>query len=287
MPIPTPDRGWKALFAPGEAATYGFDAIPPVAGPGPEYDPRLAALASECARLSYQRDPGIRARALAAAPRLGLREAGCVENRSMACLIVVADSPPLSIVAFRGTDDARDWLTNLHAVTSRWKPGGRTHLGFKHAWYSLAPDLARLLRKLPRTRLLCGHSLGGALASLEASARGGDALYTFGSPRPGNAALHATVSLPHFRVVNDHDPVPELPITGPPFFFAHGGAAIRLDADGVATNDAPSLLERLRALRDLAFRRADDRGLSDQAPRFLADHAPVNYSAKLFAALAQ
>lgn len=287
MPNPEPDRSWRALFAPGDTTSYGFDAIDRVVPPSDGFDARLAALASESARLSYQRDPAIRADALDAAKSPRLREAAMLENRSMACLVIVAEEPSFVIVAYRGTDEAGDWLTNLHAVTSRWKPGGRAHRGFKHAWYSLAPDLRRVLATLPPTRLLCGHSLGGALATLEASARGGGALYTFGSPRAGTSDFHATVAVPHFRVVNDHDPVPELPIAGPPFFFAHGGTAIHLDENGVTTIGAPSLRERLRALRDLASHRENWRNLAGTAPPFLADHAPVHYSAKLFAALRQ
>lgn len=285
MPIPSLDRSWSALFQPGAATVYGFDHI----GAGPigesATDPRRVALACEFARLAYQPDAALRARALADALPLHLEEVALLEKSSTACHVAISKTLDLTIVAFRGTDEARDWATNLHAVTSSWKPGGRAHRGFKQAWYSLAPELRDRLRPLPPRRLLCGHSLGGALALLEASAHGCEALYTFGSPRPGTDALVTTVKAPHFRVVNHHDPVPELPLGGPPFFFTHGGTAIHLGANGDPTRDAPSLRERLGVAVALARSSSAWRDLGHHAPPFLADHAPVNYAAKLVAAL--
>jgi Lipase (class 3) len=285
MPEIEIDRTWRALFVPGATTSYGFDRIPRLPEPSEHYEPALAALAAETARLAYQDDAAIRAAALAAAPHLDLREAALIVKQSMTCLVLVAGSAQRTIVAFRGTDDLRDWATNLHGVTSSWKPGGRAHRGFKHAWYSLARELGDTLRVLPHRRLVCGHSLGGALATLEASRRGAETIYTLGSPRAGTAGLHASVDAPHFRIVNYHDPVPELPTAGPPFFFAHGGTPRHLDAAGAITTAGPSLGDRLRALRELAASRAAWRDLAANAPQFLADHAPVNYSAKLLAAV--
>ena len=63
-----------------------------------------------------------------------------------------------------------------------------------------------------------GHSLGGAIATLAAAAlraaHGATDLYTYGSPRVGNAAFVEHVeALPggNFRLTHDADPVPLLP----------------------------------------------------------------------------
>ncbi len=282
MPMIQEDRSWRALSEPGDTSNYAFDLLPVPALAGMGFDPALAALASECSRLAYQTVAPVRAAALALGRQLLLREVGMIETSATSCLVLVSDALALTIVAYRGTDEPSDWITNLSAILSHWKPGGYAHRGFKRAWYSIAPDLARTLAPLPRRRLVCGHSLGGALAVLEASQRGASAVYTFGAPRPGTAGLHATLDgIPTIRVVNDQDIVPELPTAGPPFFFEHRGQRVLLDAAGAMSETPRSLSERARAvIAHLSDHRAWP-DLAANAPAILSDHAPINYSAKL------
>lgn len=63
----------------------------------------------------------------------------------------------------------------------------------------------------------CGHSLGGATAELLASYLANTlklpvtAVYTIGSPCPGNAAFAAQITFPVLRLVNSFDIVPAVP----------------------------------------------------------------------------
>lgn len=282
MPRIHEDRSWRALREPGETTDYAFDLLPVPEVDGGPFEPALAALASECARLAYQDSASVRAAALALGGHLGLREMGMIETSGTSCLVVVAEALELTIVAYRGTDEPSDWIRNLSAILSRWKPGGYAHRGFKRAWYSIAPELASTLAGLPHRRLVCGHSLGGALAVLEASQRGAQTVYTFGAPRPGTASLHATLEgIPHVRIVNDQDLVPELPTAGPPFYFEHGGQRVLLDAAGAMSETPHSLTDRARAVFAMLADRRAWRNLAAIAPAMFSDHAPVNYSAKL------
>ena len=78
----------------------------------------------------------------------------------------------------------------------------------------------RKQRQLPV--FVTGHSMGGALASLNAVdlalQLGGHHVMcsTFGSPRVGNAAfqrMHDAIGFPAWRFTNSHDPVTRVPTT--------------------------------------------------------------------------
>jgi hypothetical protein len=71
-----------------------------------------------------------------------------------------------------------------------------------------------------QTLIVCGHSLGGAIALLLAEwlrrlpAAPNLQLYTFGSPRAGDRAFaQGAQALTHHRLVNHNDPVPGVPAT--------------------------------------------------------------------------
>lgn len=70
-----------------------------------------------------------------------------------------------------------------------------------------------------QTVIVCGHSLGGAIALLLAEWLRTNwsqniQLYTFGAPRAGDRAfVQAAAALPHHRLVNHNDPVPAVPFT--------------------------------------------------------------------------
>ena len=137
------------------------------------------------------------------------------------------------VVAFRGTNDVRDWLANADAVRVK-RFGCRVHRGFDAGERLLH---LRITNKLPECSRywIAGHSLGGALATLYA-VRLADAgfniagLYTFGSPRVGCYcfAQHADYVLGgrHFRIVHGNDIVPRVPR---PWRYRHCGRLCYLD----------------------------------------------------------
>ena len=127
------------------------------------------------------------------------------------------------LIATRGTALMADWLTDLNIGVQRGPGGLPVHAGFNDTWKSFAPELREFLRGRNPARIHCvGHSLGGALANLNAdflsANRVADVrLYTFGSPRTGDGLFARQVTQRVgkdniFRVSNPVDPVPMIPI---------------------------------------------------------------------------
>lgn len=121
----------------------------------------------------------------------------------------------------------------------------KVHRGFYNAYLSIAPAVARTTKRLFETgrydsMVVCGHSLGGALATLAAlhitwelgpgARKQRDRLvpvvscYTYGSPRVGDRSFRDFYNrlVPDtWRHVNDEDGVPRVP---PKFLgFRHVG----------------------------------------------------------------
>ena len=133
------------------------------------------------------------------------------------------DGLGMAVLAFRGTQQAKDWMTNLDAVTtpvpgSEGETLGNVHNGFNEAFLSVRARIDELLKgdeDLPL--FITGHSLGGALATLATWYLKGDGLaacYTFGAPRVGDTGLMDRFRTPIYRIVNGVDPVPFVPPSG-------------------------------------------------------------------------
>ena len=170
------------------------------------------------------------------------------------------------VLAFRGSQELKDWLTNLttqmrnltirkNGVTSISSYQGRVHAGFFLAWAIIEQSV---LAQLSRWQLeaakkgetlpplyISGHSLGGALATIAAAALSDNGVnvagvYTFGQPRVGDRLfvrqLNEHINGRVFRFVNNNDIVPHVP---PPFsmwnptrLYGHVGIAKYFDAKG-------------------------------------------------------
>jgi triacylglycerol lipase len=145
------------------------------------------------------------------------------------------------IVVFRGSESLSDWFANFQTV---YDPGPlkntKVHEGFQDALFPAVISITNIIDTFqslekPKKIWFTGHSLGGAQCSLYAAMlieNGYDVygIYTFGSPRPGNAefadALNGVVPGPHWRVINDGDIVPHVP---PEPFYSHSGRRIILE----------------------------------------------------------
>lgn len=138
----------------------------------------------------------------------------------------VIESPQAVILAFRGTSSPTDWVTDMIAQQTIFKPLSKksvmTHRGFTEVYMSARDQIFQLLDQVPSDKPLfvTGHSLGGALATLAsvdiAVNRKPNTIiaYTFGSPRTGDPAFvrayNAAVPI-SFRIQNEFDVVPHLP----------------------------------------------------------------------------
>ena len=165
----------------------------------------------------------------------------------------LAVSGEFAVLAFRGTTDFTDWVTNLNALKTPLPgvAGVSVHRGFLGAYDCCADGILRAVNGHVPPDLglyVTGHSLGGALAQIASAALERDniaACYTFGSPRVGTSNFDRQVKCPHYRVVNNWDIVPGVPPpwftgyrhTGDPRLLTPGSAgreALRRDRTGVS-----------------------------------------------------
>ena len=150
------------------------------------------------------------------------------------------------VVAIRGTVDLRNWILNLDVLLAGLANGGRAkvHAGFLRGSTAILPGIVDALlpaggdkSSLPPIDVT-GHSLGGSVGTLIAYALHDQGfkvrdIYTFASPRVGNAAwrdlYNAELGARTFRVVAAGDLVPLLPglLDG----YRHVGQEIYLDGN--------------------------------------------------------
>jgi len=157
-------------------------------------------------------------------------------NRVSIGLICQADGAGDVAIAIRGTEGIKEWITDAEflLVTCPFLAGaGQTEDGFTAMYNSLAtgaaagaPSVVDALATLPFKQpissvTICGHSLGGALATLLALDLAANTtftnptVYTYASPRTGDPSFASTynqVVKNSFRIANRLDLVPKLPL---------------------------------------------------------------------------
>jgi hypothetical protein len=142
-------------------------------------------------------------------------------------------------VVFRGTqftsglDFAQEWAEDAMSLPLESLGAGKVHLGFYGAYQALrqvALDASAAVGvPAANGRVVTGHSLGAAIATLCWADGGGD-LMTFASPRVGDPPFaKALWDGQTVRVVNEPDIVPDVP-TDPP--FRHGGSVQMVQGPG-------------------------------------------------------
>lgn len=119
------------------------------------------------------------------------------------------------VLAFRGTepDEFSDITADLNAFPDRAQVGGWVHNGFQNELEKVWKDVLVVLGDNLGSKALyiCGHSLGGAMATVAASRLNPHALYTYGSPRVGTRKFVQNITCKHYRHVNNNDIVPKVP----------------------------------------------------------------------------
>lgn len=126
------------------------------------------------------------------------------------------------IIAVRGTASGVDILRDVNAHQVNFIDGvGKAHEGFYQAYQAMHDFVRRYLDQFYTGQriVICGHSLGGAIALLlaEGLRRTEDThynilLYTYGAPRAADSEFTDGASaLVHHRIVNHSDPVPSVP----------------------------------------------------------------------------
>jgi len=174
----------------------------------------------------------------------------------------IFDRPGLRIVAFRGTDEAGDWLTSLN-ILWRKSPWGPVHRGFWDAACSFQPEVEQAVaeaRTAGQRVWVTGHSLGGAIAVMTAARLAAidptlvDGLCTFGQPPVAGMFFgrKCTEILGdrYLRIVNHTDAVVEAST----LMAAHCGWLWYFDADGRLYHKRPfkvGITDQWKANRNL------------------------------------
>jgi triacylglycerol lipase len=223
----------------------------------------------------------------------------------------VASNDDFALVVFRGTEAAaregrrrdfrdifRDIHTDVDIRTSVFGEDAKAHRGFADAVEEVLGNggLREHVSNLPSRKIwFTGHSLGAALATL-AAARSErlDGLYTFGSPRVGDAGFASAFGrqmadrgIEYQRFVNGDDVVTTVPLASSPpvVLFKHAGTLRHIDREGRVSED-PSRFEELKEkVRDLlpfgVGGRLDPR-FFNHIPNALDDHVPTLYAAHIW-----
>lgn len=262
------DASWSGLLAPGK---------------GPLLDPaRFAgnedAHCADLARLAYFDFATRRGDLEQALAGHGLKLAAAFSRRWLFVdsQVLIAIAPDgAAWLAFRGTSDFFDLLTDFAAWPVPWPGGGWVHWGFRKAWQLVAKDVADWLAANRPDRIVAtGHSLGGAIATLFAADEASADLVTFGCPLVGNAAFKTIFAQRQVRRYRSCcDLVPRVPpdwaiyrqLDGLRYIDRNGSLAGTIDPATIRSDMA-------QGARD--FRKAQLGGVPF---RSLADHAPLNY----------
>jgi hypothetical protein len=148
-------------------------------------------------------------------------------------------------LVFRGTQItsglmlAQEWCEDALSLPLQAFGAGHVHLGFYGAWKALRQAVlgaaAQVGTPAANGKVITGHSLGAAIATLCWADLGGD-LMTFASPRVGDAAFGTALwNGQTIRVINGPDIVPDVPLDPP---FRHGGLEQRVNGPGSAFDRA-------------------------------------------------
>ncbi len=193
---------------------------------------RSLALA-ELAMIAYNDE----AEAQRAAAAIGFPEARLFDNHGAQAFRFCNEHDV--VLTCRGTEPTEwnDIKADANAIMSVLGSLGNVHSGFNQEVDNLWPMLEELLREEEQPVWFCGHSLGGAMATICAyrcktsnMVRDPQELHTFGSPRVGCKRYIRHADVTHYRWVHNNDVVTRVP---PVFMgYRHGGHEVYFDRFG-------------------------------------------------------
>jgi predicted lipase len=171
---------------------------------------------------------------------LGLTKVKWVEDSKSDTQSFVGLNGKTLYVVFRGTSSKKDAQNDVSIDKVPFiKEGEKVHIGFLSSWDSVKETILNLIPKYKNIDkvVVCGHSLGAAVATL--CAYNISCVYedlrvescTIGSPRVGNKTFKDNYDLRKiktFRIVNNNDVVTRSPYIG----FYHVNHMLRIDRNG-------------------------------------------------------
>ena len=186
-------------------------------------------------------------------------EATFIERRETQCFVACNDAA--MVLAFRGTTNIQDWMTNSDVLLTGVRAGlGKVHGGFLRALCLVWDDILQVLgaqQTKAQPLWITGHSLGGALATLAAARfvlemdKPVNGVYTFGQPRVGDREFarlfNSEFKARQFRFVNNNDIVTRVPSRE--LSYSHVGSMKFFDSDGELFDDISWWNEFLESIK--------------------------------------
>ena len=232
--------------------------------------------------------------------RLGFSSVETFERDGLrAC--VCKDDTKVAVV-FRGSDNLRNWITNIKIASKPLKTGS-VHFGFHESTMKFYDDITKRISDFggkKKKLIVTGHSLGGAMALLyayEATIRNDlevSSLITFGQPLCLDKGIAVEVQSlfqeRYRRFVNEKDPVTRLIPT-----FKHTGVRLHLTETGVRVNKPVMSSKNVDAAQSSEAMSVEEFHYFKAAPGsfgiangqfkgnvpFIADHAMKEYVSKI------
>jgi triacylglycerol lipase len=241
---------------------------------------RSLALA-ELAMIAYNDE----AEALRGAQAIGFSEAELIDHDGSQAFRFANQHDV--VLACRGTEPTQwnDIQADANAVMSVVGTLGNVHSGFNREVDDLWPVLEDRLRENRQPVWFCGHSLGGAMATIcayrcktSSISSNPMELHTFGSPRVGCKRYIRHAEVTHYRWAHNNDIVTRVPPVW--MGYRHCGNEVYLDRYG-----------RIRKLRGIFRSRDRWRGMIGGLLKWridlLTDHSIKLYAEHIAAAVEQ
>ncbi len=194
---------------------------------------RRALLFAELALIAYNDE----AEAQRAAAAIGFPEAKLFDNDGSQAFRFQNEHDV--VFACRGTEPTEwnDIKADANATMAVLGTLGNVHSGFNREVDDLWPMLEGLMKDNPRPTWYCGHSLGGAMATIcayrcttSSIVENPQELHTFGSPRVGCRKYVRHANILHYRWVHNNDIVTRVPPVW--MGYRHCGNEVYLDRYG-------------------------------------------------------
>jgi len=283
---------WQALLNPGGSNHYfATNTLKPFQVNASGFSVINAWWLSELCRLIYKKDSketGIWTNTPTRNDILNtvhLQEHRFFDSGKAQCAIITSKRDlknTFAVLVFRGTSGKlTNWIHNFNAFPSKWPRGGWVHKGFRKVFDGIWNDIHAELLSINRPIFYTGHSLGAALATLAASFKPPQALYTFGSPRVGNPDfIYSLKNIPIYRVINSRDIVSSTPPSLMSFKFLHAGAPYYLHHKYYPGFSTDRLKEKIDGLEEESTSKLNINFYRwfPPPPKFLSVHAPINYT---------
>ncbi|MCH2204440.1 MAG: lipase family protein [Lentisphaerales bacterium] len=259
------DFSKKAVFQPGTVAAFQHFQEGWIAGLKSSESYLVDWWAANLSQISYRSEGGIREE---------LQDKGefLQSFRADTQYAYLCRINGLKFLVIQGSCTFKDNVLDIKFFKKRAEEAA-FHRGFLEATNKLWTDLQPVLEE-DHSIILCGHSLGGAIAQIIASRTTVKCLITFGAPRVAGCEITSLIKVPYRRYINCCDGVTMLPPEK--FGFRHTGKLIFI-------NDKQDLVEQesLRMKWKQSFKYFLSLNWlrpSQALTRSLTDHSPVNYS---------